>query len=688
MNGSPAPATPAPLQVLLEVAEAIASYRDLRELFHVLAERLHLVVEFDYLNLILHDAKRNVMRLHILETSRPTHVEPGLEIPIEWSAAGMVLETQEPLIIPDINKEERFPLMKEVMQREGIVSLCVLPLTFAQRKLGCLGFGRDNGTPYADSEVEFMQQAARLVAVAVDNALNYDRVQKYQTQLAEERDRLRLLLEVNNAVISNLDSKKLFTAIAASLRRVLHHDFTSLSLFDSKRNVMRLQALDFPESRGFFREEMEAPLENNTPSGTCFSQRKPVLLRAPDFANCASSVAELLQAEGVRVIICVPLFSPNRILGTLNVGSLSDGAFTQSDVDLISQVAAQVAIAVENALAYEEIAALKNKLAEEKLYLEDEIRSERNFEEIIGESSSLKKILKQVETVAPTESTVLLQGETGTGKELFARAIHNISERRARTLVKINCAAIPTGLLESELFGHERGAFTGAIAQKIGRFELADGGTLFLDEVGDIPPELQPKLLRVLQEQEFERLGGTRTIRVNIRLVAATNRDLVQMVAERQFRSDLFYRLNVFPIQIPPLRQRREDIPVLVRYFAQKYARQMNRPIDSISAETMAALTNYHWPGNIRELENLIERAVILSRGPALEVPLTELRESADSEAGTSETLEAAERDHILRVLRDTGWVLAGPKGAAARLGVKRTTLQARITKLGIKRPA
>ncbi len=687
MNGSPAPAPPAAYQILLEVAEAIASYRDLRELFHVLAERLHLVVEFDYLNLILHDAKRNVMRLHILETSRPTKVEPGLEIPIEWSAAGLVLETQQPLIIPDIEKEERFPLMKEMMQREGIISLCVLPLTFAQRRLGCLGFGRGNDTPYARSEVEFMQQAARLVAVAVDNALNYDRVQKYQTQLAEERDRLRLLLEVNNAVISNLDSKNLFTAIAASLRRVLHHDFTSLALYDPKRNVIRLKALDFPQSKGFFREEMESTLENNTPAGTCILQRKPLLLHAADFANYASRVSELLQAEGIRSMICVPLFSPNRILGTLNIGSLSDGAFSQSNVDLLGQVAAQIAIAVENVIAFEEIAALKNKLAEEKLYLEDEIRSERNFEEIIGESSSLKKILQQVETVAPTESTVLLQGETGTGKELFARAIHNISARRERTLVKINCAAIPTGLLESELFGHERGAFTGAIAQKIGRFELADGGTLFLDEVGDIPPELQPKLLRVLQEQEFERLGGTRTIRVNIRLVAATNRDLVQMVAERQFRSDLFYRLNVFPIQIPPLRQRREDIPVLVRYFAQKYARQMNKPIDSISAETMATLTNYRWPGNIRELENLIERAVILSRGAALEVPLAELRESGDPENGPSETLEAAERHHILRVLRDTNWVLAGPGGAAARLGIKRTTLQARITKLGIKRP-
>ncbi len=354
---------------------------------------------------------------------------------------------------------------------------------------------------------------------------------------------------------------------------------------------------------------------------------------------------------------------------------------------MLTHVSNQVAVAVENALAFEEIASLKNKLAEEKLYLEDEIRTEQNFEEIIGESTALKNILKQVETVAPTDSTVLIQGETGTGKELIARAIHDLSSRRERTFVKINCAAIPTGLLESELFGHERGAFTGAIAQKIGRFELADRGTLFLDEVGDIPLELQPKLLRVLQEQEFERLGGTRTTKINVRLVAATNRDLVQMVADREFRSDLFYRLNVFPIQVPPLRQRREDIPVLVRYFAQKYARQMKRNVDSISTETMTALTNYHWPGNIRELENLIERAVILSRGPILEVPLAELREPTEQFPDAVETLEANERDHILRTLRDTRWVLAGPNGAAARLGMKRSTLQSRMQKLGIQRP-
>ena len=344
-----------------------------------------------------------------------------------------------------------------------------------------------------------------------------------------------------------------------------------------------------------------------------------------------------------------------------------------------------MAIAVENALAFQEIAVLKNKLAQEKLYLEDEIRSEMNFDEIVGEGPSLRAVLKQAETVAPTDSTVLITGETGTGKELIARAIHNLSPRRERTFVKVNCAAIPTGLLESELFGHERGAFTGAIALRIGRFELAHGGTIFLDEVGDIPLELQPKLLRVLQEQEFERLGSTQTIRVDVRLVAATNRDLGEMVAARTFRSDLYYRLRVFPLLMPPLRERQEDIPALVRYFVEKHARRMNRTVETIPAETLELLVRYPWPGNIRELENLIERAVILSPGPVLRVPLSELK-SPSEPAGDNLTLRAAERDHILRALEATHWVLSGPRGAAARLGMKRSTLQSKMRKLGVIR--
>jgi formate hydrogenlyase transcriptional activator len=385
------------------------------------------------------------------------------------------------------------------------------------------------------------------------------------------------------------------------------------------------------------------------------------------------------------------MISHDQALGTLSVGSLSEAAFTEEDARILTQVTNQIAIAVENALAYRQIAELKDKLSEEKLYLQDEIRTEYNFEEIIGESPALKKVLEQLQTVAPTDSTILVLGETGTGKELIARAIHNLSARRERTLVKVNCAAIPTGLLESELFGHEKGAFTGAIAQRVGRFELAHRGTLFLDEVGDIPLELQPKLLRVLQEQEFERLGSTRTTRVDVRMVAATNVDLVQKVAENQFRSDLYYRLNVFPVTIPPLRERREDIPLLVRYFAQKYARRMKKPIDAIPTKAMTALTDYHWPGNVRELENFIERAVILSRGVELEITLTELKQRTKLTAAASSdgfaTLEHAEREHIVRALGETNWVIGGLTGAAARLGMKRTTLQSRMRKLGIARP-
>jgi formate hydrogenlyase transcriptional activator len=419
--------------------------------------------------------------------------------------------------------------------------------------------------------------------------------------------------------------------------------------------------------------------------GQVFRSRQPLVLDRVAMEKFDSPTSHLLRDEGVRSVVSMPLTTHDHVLGTMSLASLRDAAFQQGDVDLLVQVAGQVAIAVENALAFQEIGELKNKLAQEKLYLEDELRSEMNFDEIVGESPSLRSVLKQVETVAPTDSTVLIQGETGTGKELIARAIHDLSPRREHTFVKVNCAAIPTGLLESELFGHERGAFTGAIAQRLGRFELADGGTIFLDEVGDIPLELQPKLLRVLQEQAFERLGSTRTVHVDIRLVAATNRNLEEMVAARTFRSDLYYRLRVFPLVMPPLRERQADIPALVRYFVQKFARRMNRTIDTIPAGTLDVFGRYAWPGNIRELENLIERAVIVSPGPVLRVPLGELKlplETVDDNL----TLRAAEREHIAKALEATNWVLAGPHGAAARLGMKRTTLQSKMRKLGLTR--
>jgi formate hydrogenlyase transcriptional activator len=672
-------------KALLEVAEAISQHRDLGDLFHELAARLHGVAEFDFLSLVLHDAARNVMRLHILETEEPQKIKPGLELQLHETPSGLVWETQQPFVLSDSEQETRYPVLLEMMRDNGVRSFCSLPLTTAQRRLGVLSVGRRTPHQFGDDEIGFMQQVARQVAVAVDNALNFERAQAYQRQLAQERDRLRALLEVNNAVVSKLDLHDLLGAISASLRRVIHHEYTSLALFDEAKNMMRVLALDFPQGKGLIHEEMLVPLEGSF-TGAAFRSRRPLLLNQANFDEFQSPTARLLQAEGVRSVLCMPLVTHDRALGTLSLASLREGAFQQGDVDLLFQVAAQVAIAVENALAFQQIAELKNKLAEEKLYLEDEIRSEMNFEEIVGESPSLRAVLKQVESVAPTDSIVLIEGETGTGKELIARAIHNLSPRREHTFVKVNCAAIPSGLLESELFGHERGAFTGAITQRIGRFELAHRGTIFLDEVGDILLELQPKLLRVLQEQEFERLGSTRTIHVDVRVVAATNRDLGQMVAERTFRSDLYYRLRVFPLVMPPLRARQEDIPTLVRYFVQKYSRLMNREIETIPAESLDAMVRYPWPGNIRELENLIERAVIVSPGPVLRVPLGELKTPVDPSQGDLLTMQAAEREHILKALEASHWRLAGPTGAASRLGMKRTTLQSRMKKLGISR--
>ena len=459
-------------QALLEVAEAIAQHRDLGELFHDLAERLHRVVEFEYLNLILHDPVRNVMRLNILETEKPRKHGPGAEFPMGETASGWVWETQQPFILDDIEKDEtHFPALLQTLRENGVRSVCSLALTTAQRRLGVMSFGRSTPHTHTETEVAFLQQVARQVAVAVDNALNFESAQAYQRQLARERDRLRVLLEVNNAMVSKLDLHALLNAISASLRRVIHHEYTSLALFDPAANNMRVLAIDFPQGKGLIREEMIMPLDGSM-SGKAFRMRQPLVVDRVGLEEFDSSTSLLMRAEGVRSAVCLPLITHDRVLGTLSLASLRDGVFQQGDVDLLVQVAGQVAIAVENALAFQEIAELKNKLAQEKLYLEDEIRSEMNFEEIVGESAPLRAVLKQVETVAPTDSTVLISGETGTGKELIARAIHNLSPRRERTFVKVNCAAIPTGLLESELFGHERGAFTGAIAQRIGRFEL------------------------------------------------------------------------------------------------------------------------------------------------------------------------------------------------------------------------
>jgi formate hydrogenlyase transcriptional activator len=686
------PITHSPVEqylALVDVSRVIASRRNLGDLFHDLTERLHGLLDFHYLSVVLYDAVHHVMRLHNLESSVRGTLRLGAALAVEDIPSGWVWAHQQPLIVRDIEQDTRFPRVMHHLREHGVRSFCCLPLTTAQRRLGALAIGRSERGAYSPSEVAFAQQVAAQVEVAVDNALHCEETQALQQQLAHERDWLELLLEVNNTVVSTLDLPALSQAILTSLWRVLHCDIAALSLPELERSQLRVYAVNFPQGTQspHLREGTVMPMENS-PAGRAFLTRQPVVIHVPDPEWFDSTIYRAAVAKGFKSGCVLPLIARDRVVGVLHIGSLHEHAFTQDEVQFLMQVANQIAIAVENALAYRQVTESRERLAEEKLHLEDQLRLEHNFDEIISISAALKSVLKQVEVVAPTDSTVLIQGETGTGKELIARAIHQLSARRDHSFVKVNCAAIPLGLLESELFGHERGAFTGAIAQKVGRFELAHKGTLFLDEIGDIPLELQPKLLRVLQEQEFERLGSTRTLGVDVRLVAATNRDLAQMVEDGKFREDLYYRLNVFPIIIPPLRERAEDIPLLARHFVNKYAQRMRKHIDTIPAEALDALTGYHWPGNVRELQNVIERAVILTPDAVLRLPPAEWQRSRSlTEAPTtSRTLEDVEREHILQVLRDTKWVISGPHGAAVRLGLRRTTLIYRMEKLGIPR--
>ena len=558
-------------------------------------------------------------------------------------------------------------------REQKIRSVAAQPLIFNKQILGVLGvFSRNQ---INEPEFTWLRAFADQVAVAITTARN--------------ADQLRALLDINNALITHRSWDSLLHAVSGALQRAVSLDGCALSLYLPDKDVFRVMAVEAVPSSDYFVAGRELKRADNS-LGWVFEHQQPLVHRdleqEQQYAN-----ERRLAAEGMRSYCAVPLIVSSNCIGVLSVVSRKAGQYSTAHVDFLREIANQVALAVENMKAYQEITELKDRLAKENLYLEEEVRTGHNFGEIVGKSAALRRALKEVETVAPTDSTVLICGETGTGKELVARALHDLSPRRDRTFVKLNCAAIPTGLLESELFGHEKGAFTGAITQKVGRFELAHHGTLFLDEVGDIPLELQPKLFRALQEREFERLGSTRTIRVDVRLVAATNRDLAQMVAESRFRSDLYYRLNVFPVVLPPLRERCDDIPMLARHFTQRFAQRMGRQIQTIPAAAMDALVRYPWPGNIREMQNIIERAVILSRGLELEIPQSELKQQTKAASidfpSSLSTLEEAEREHILRVLGETHWMIGGPAGAAFKLGMKRTTLQSKMRKLGIARP-
>jgi formate hydrogenlyase transcriptional activator len=604
-------------------------------------------------------------------------------------ACGTAVYRREPVYVTDILTDPVWDVYRDRLVPFGIRAVWSQPLFTSQGKvLGTFAIHYRKARNPDATDLELIENFSHIAGIAIERHLN-------EEELRYERDRLRFLLEITSNVTSKLDFRQVIEALSTNLFRIMQCDVSALLLPDSESGELRVTTLYNPDARGPFREGSLVPM-NSSISGQVL--RKGKSIRIDSFAQLREDpeiygnpdgqlLYEHVIEEGLSVGCYLPLAGRDRVVGVLMLCRRSDNAFEKDDVILLEQVACQIAIAVENTLEFEKAMKDRDKETKQRLYLEEEIRAE--FGEIVGDSPALKSALRLVSVVAPTDSSVLIQGETGAGKELIARAIHNLSGRRERAFVKLNCAAIPLGLLESELFGHEKGAFTGAVAQKTGRFELANKGTLFLDEVGDIPLELQAKLLRVLQDREFERLGSNRTHKVDVRLIAATHRDLASMVKQRTFREDLYYRLKVFPINVPALRQRTEDIPKLVWHFTEFYARQMNKKIDTVPSETMDALVRYRWPGNVRELQNFIERAVILSPHIVLRAPTSELEPfSASREPNLHMTgLEEVERDHIVRALEASNWVVGGRNGAAERLGMKRTSLVYKMRKLGIGRP-
>jgi formate hydrogenlyase transcriptional activator len=704
-------------EALLRLSEALSMCREPEELTTTLSEQLGKFLDFFQFYIIVYKENSTQVEWAVLGSEKSL-ISAYADVPVQQRPSWRAYATQEPFHITDWNTDERVPArLKEGLAAQGLAigPLVFVPLTTPHRRLGALGISGFPGTVYSSDDISFLRLVGRIVAFAIDDNFNLRQAEAARAELQQQNDRLRksegelqLLLKLTNRITSNLELREVLRAISANIREVMHGDAVHISLPDVASGKFRVYALDFPEGKGFVKEEMLI-----TPVGgvkRALEELAPVVRSTDDRDEFPADYYELLIAEGVKRQCVIPLVNRGRAIGALAIARTSEGSFMPEEIQFLGEASGQIAIAIENSLAYHEINELKEKLAQEKLYLEEEIRGE-NFDQIIGNSPALKRVLRLVETVAPSDSTVLVLGETGTGKELVARAIHEHSRRKDRIFVKVNCAAIPTGLLESELFGHEKGAFTGAITQKMGRLELADRGTLFLDEVGDIPADIQPKLLRALQEQEFERLGSTRTLKVNVRLIAATNRDLEKMVVNREFRSDLYYRLNVFPIRIPPLRERKEDIPLLVGYFVQKFAKQMQKNIERIPKAVMNALTAWEWPGNIRELENFVERSVILTRVKSLAAPLAELRklkvdeykhnepqgnqkdisriveETIKTLSGKSRVTESRDRtrrDEIMRALTESKGRVGGSDGAAARMGIKRTTLLARMRKFGI----
>src|SRR6202045_4831081 len=667
-------------EAVVALSRSLAGRTDLRSLLAGVADSLRRIVGFDHIGLALHDPNGNAMQGYILsEPGNP--VIADLRLPVDQDPAGWVWLNQRPLVITHLHVDTRWPEFVRRSRAFEISTLTLVPLTAGDSRLGAFGFA--SVAPYEPSpaELTFLERVANEFAVAVDAFLA-------KQKAVQERDRLRTLFDITNSLVSKLSPDELFPAISDQLSKVDGHDHAVLTLRKEETGTLDVCALHSTDPK--LLESVKGPFNPaGMPAQEVLDTGKPVVAYDTDIDRYPNPVFRRFVELGLKSICSVPLILRDRIRGTLALSRLANrNAWSADDVEFLAQVANQIAIAVENALSYRELSEMKERLATEKLYLEDEIRIDHNMGNMVGGSAAFESVLKSIQIVAPTDSTVLILGETGTGKELVARAIHELSGRGKGTFVKVNCAAIPANLLESELFGHEKGSFTGAVAQRLGRFELAHGGPLFLDEIGEMPLELQPKLLRAIQDQEFERVGGTRTIRTNARLVAATNRDLKAMADENEFRADLYYRLHVFPLSAPPLRERREDIPLLTRYFVQKHAQRMGREVESIPTPAIDALTRYDWPGNIRELQNVLERSVILNHGNALQITMSDLGQTGSSVLSprASNASHATERQAIIKALEDAKGQVGGPDGAAARLGMKRTTLQSRMRKLNIAR--
>ena len=664
---------------LIEAVDLVIRSRSAPDLFREIAPRILDLTECDFLKFSQHDPSQNCMVTHYW--SRTQESGQCDAFAVDECVTGWVWMRQETITISDVEKEKRYPTCMQELRKHGVRSYTVLPVSTAKRRFGAIGLGKKVPEILDSGDLEFFHRVAFLVSLALEN-------QQAHRDSKEQRERLQGLVTIGRQLSSSLELETLLTLVFANVRQITGCDHTVLALLEDDRKFLRAYAVDHvPGLESLLTDRYRRVLTAEGTAARAIETRSVTVWTTEDLEKSGIPVTKKMLEAGIHSLCNVPLLLGDQVLGAINVGSLRRNAFHPEDTEYLQQVANLIAPAIRNANAYREVAQLKDRLAGEKRYLESEIRSEKGWDKIVGSSPALKRVLDYASIVAVTDSTVLITGETGTGKERVARAIHAMSRRKERSFIKVNCAAIPTGLLESELFGHEKGAFTGAVSQKIGRLELADKGTLFLDEIGEIALELQPKLLRVLQDQEFERLGGTRTIRVDTRLIAATNRDLAHAVEEKQFRSDLFYRLHVFPLHLPALRDRSEDIPMLVNHFVEKSGVRLSRRIETVPAEALAAMRQWSWPGNIRELENFIERSVILSEGSVLRAPLAELRQEISRQRGGAEgTLEDREREHIIEVLRQTRGVLSGPRGAAARLGLKRTTLQYKLQRLGISR--